>query len=517
MNIKGNLHILGQTFLGRFTTVQRDLLTDMLEGSLIWNSTTDAANIYNGTAWVAVGGSGIPAWLTATAYAIGATVTNEGRIYRANTAGTSTTFNADRANWDVLTTIPAGSDWTASTYYYAEDVVVESNKLWRRNTSGTSGLTFDVTEQLSWTALTASNETSWRLPVALTGTVANAGTSIVGQVNFSLDGVPLVNGMNILLQGETTAPATYFGRVFTVGGVGTAITLTLLPDGQLGTGAPTDGDYVTATGGLTYADTLWHYTGSLWTIALGYPPYTQNFDATTDWGAAVSGFYTITIPAATHLMGTSVTQISHFESNGSVWEQVGVNSVTIDQVTGEVKFTVSEIPNGRFAGRVTLDAGLGGNSIIIGGGGTNLFTGNQTQIANRTHDQGGFTQTINNSQGGYSYLTAGGAYININPATQIDTSDGAGSSSLMSPNQFAITDAGGAATLNSANFGLVDTATGKQIVLEPSQMYSDDNTFTIYMGDVATNGTWRMRRNGTDLVFQRREAGVYVTKSTIVP
>jgi len=418
MNIKGNLQILGQTFLGRFTTVQRDLLTDMVEGSLIWNSTTDKANIYSGTTWTTVGGSGIPAWLTATAYAIGDTVTTEGRIYRAVTAGTSTTFNADRASWSVLATIPAGSNWTASTYYYADDVVVESNKLLRRNTSGTSGLTFDVTEQLEWTALTASNETSWRLPVAATGIVANAGTSIVGQASFSLDGVPLVDGMFILLQGETTSPATYFGRVFEVGGVGAAITLTLRPDGQLGTGAPTEGDFITVAQGTASADTTWRYTGTEWVTALGLPPYTQTFNATTDWGVASGGLFTITIPAATHLMGTSVTQVSHFESSGGLWEEVGVNSVTIDQTSGDVSFTVSEVPDLRFAGRVTLDAGLGGTSQSSGGG-TNILTANQTQTADRVHQTGQFGQRFEDmiEPWVWTHPFGGNRFVSIDPNT----------------------------------------------------------------------------------------------------
>ena len=37
----------------------------------------------------------------------------------------------------------------------------------------------------------------------------------------------------------------------------------------------------------------------------------------------------------------------------------------------------------------------------------------------------------------------------------------------------------------------------------------------IYIGDDSTNGSWRMVRSGNDLVFQRREAGNWVTKSTI--
>jgi len=40
-------------------------------------------------------------------------------------------------------------------------------------------------------------------------------------------------------------------------------------------------------------------------------------------------------------------------------------------------------------------------------------------------------------------------------------------------------------------------------------------TSAIYLGDAATDGTWRYVRSGNDLLFQRREAGVWVTKLTI--
>lgn len=36
-----------------------------------------------------------------------------------------------------------------------------------------------------------------------------------------------------------------------------------------------------------------------------------------------------------------------------------------------------------------------------------------------------------------------------------------------------------------------------------------------YMGDSATDGSWRIVRSGIDLVFERRESGSWVTKSTI--
>jgi hypothetical protein len=38
-----------------------------------------------------------------------------------------------------------------------------------------------------------------------------------------------------------------------------------------------------------------------------------------------------------------------------------------------------------------------------------------------------------------------------------------------------------------------------------------------YTGDSATNGSWRRIQSGSDLVDQRLESGVWVTKQTITP
>jgi hypothetical protein len=304
----------------------------------------------------------------------------------------------------------------------------------------------------------------------------------------------LVDGDFILLQGETTLPATYLDRVFEVGGVGAAITLTLREDGQAGDGVPVAGDYIHVTSGTDYSDTLWHYDGTEWTIALGVPPYTTFFNATTDWGVAAGGYYTITITEAVHNQGTATIDVSFFESSGGDWVEIQVDNVSIDQTTGDVSFSVPESPDNRFAGRVTLDAGLGGTSISIGGSGTNLFTGDQTQTADRTHDQGNFNQNINNA--GEWALTGGGNSLSLNVgAGQISQGDGVNGNSLTAVD---VTFTNG---VDTAFFGL----TGAQIV----------DTEAFYFGDATTDGTWRIIRSGTDLVFQRREAGVYVTKSTM--
>jgi len=46
---------------------------------------------------------------------------------------------------------------------------------------------------------------------------------------------------------------------------------------------------------------------------------------------------------------------------------------------------------------------------------------------------------------------------------------------------------------------------------------ADDGTLYIPFGDQGTDGSWRVIRDGNNLVHQRREAGSWVTKHTITP
>ena len=41
-------------------------------------------------------------------------------------------------------------------------------------------------------------------------------------------------------------------------------------------------------------------------------------------------------------------------------------------------------------------------------------------------------------------------------------------------------------------------------------------TGAVYLGAADTDGSWRIVRSGSDLVFQRRESGSWVTKGTIL-
>ena len=92
----------------------------------------------------------------------------------------------------------------------------------------------------------------------------------------------------------------------------------------------------------------WVYSQSVVTSA----PYTSSFDATTSWGSASGGFYTITVTAATHGKGaTPIFQL--YELSGSDYLAVGVYQASFNG-SGDISIKVPETPSGRFAGLLVV-------------------------------------------------------------------------------------------------------------------------------------------------------------------
>jgi hypothetical protein len=80
--------------------------------------------------------------------------------------------------------------------------------------------------------------------------------------------------------------------------------------------------------------------------------YSTTFNATTDWGAAAGGYYTYTLTQATHLRGTTPTIIVE-QVDGSDFDTVVCDQVKV-LANGDVALRVTEVPDGRFSGRITL-------------------------------------------------------------------------------------------------------------------------------------------------------------------
>ena len=82
--------------------------------------------------------------------------------------------------------------------------------------------------------------------------------------------------------------------------------------------------------------------------------YIVGFNATTDWGTAAGGYYTKTVAAAVHGLGTNPV-VSLQKSSGSDFKVVQPDGggCTI-YANGDVSFRVPETPDLRFAGRVVI-------------------------------------------------------------------------------------------------------------------------------------------------------------------
>ncbi len=80
--------------------------------------------------------------------------------------------------------------------------------------------------------------------------------------------------------------------------------------------------------------------------------YTDTFNATSDWGSASGGLYTITVLAATHGKGTAPS-VMVFELVSGNYELVGIHTLQIN-VAGDVSLKVLETPDNRFAGLVLI-------------------------------------------------------------------------------------------------------------------------------------------------------------------
>lgn len=80
--------------------------------------------------------------------------------------------------------------------------------------------------------------------------------------------------------------------------------------------------------------------------------YISGFTATTEWGTASGGYYTITITAATHGIGSNPV-VDVQQLTGSDYICVEADQLKIF-ANGNVSIRVPETPNLRFAGRLVI-------------------------------------------------------------------------------------------------------------------------------------------------------------------
>jgi len=87
--------------------------------------------------------------------------------------------------------------------------------------------------------------------------------------------------------------------------------------------------------------------------SITFSKYVKTFNATTDWGTASGGQYTMAIAESVHNMGaTPFYQLE--ELSGSDYIKVIGEEEKVASATGDITIRVSDNPDGRFAGRCVV-------------------------------------------------------------------------------------------------------------------------------------------------------------------
>jgi hypothetical protein len=162
----------------------------------------------------------------------------------------------------------------------------------------------------------------------------------------SCTGLPVATGISGLGTGVATFLATpssanLFSALTTKTGNTSSI---VFADSPTFTGTPAAPTAAAGTNTTQIATTAFVTTANT--------KYSSTFDATTSWGAAAGGLYTITITAGTHGKGTS-PDVRIEEGSGADWVRTFVDQEIV-RSTGNVEIKVSDSPDGRFAGRILI-------------------------------------------------------------------------------------------------------------------------------------------------------------------
>lgn len=223
----------------QMTLAQRDLLT-AVNGSCIYNTTTNKLNIYNGTTWVAAGG-GIDLWATTTVFNLEDVVHESNKIYRAIIAHTSGVFAADLAanRWvelsDDLSRLGASTDegivrFDGLTGDIVQDSSVTIDDSGNITTSGTitTGLTQNSVVFAGALGVLAEDNTNFTFNdgtdtlnvtgiltvdnLSLNGNVISS-TDTNGNVVVTPDGLGVLATDNLSLDGNTLASTDVNGNL----------------------------------------------------------------------------------------------------------------------------------------------------------------------------------------------------------------------------------------------------------------------------------------------------------------
>lgn len=105
----------------------------------------------------------IPVWSANNYYKTGTVVINDNLFYMASTSATSSTnFETDRANWILLSNVPAYlSDWVSSKYYYTGQCVLNGNSIYQCTNSHMSASSWS-SDSSDWKEIGSGTINEWQ-------------------------------------------------------------------------------------------------------------------------------------------------------------------------------------------------------------------------------------------------------------------------------------------------------------------------------------------------------------------
>jgi len=176
----------------------------------------------------------------------------------------------------------------------------------------------------------------------------------------------------------------------------------------------------------------------------------------------------------------------------------------------------------QYTGNITVDA------INASAASTVYITNsNGTYVANLNVEGGITSSTLDTGQGANELYDMDQNVLTTSAVQFLTVDTGQGANELYDMDQNVL-------TTSAVTFATVDTGQGANELYDMNQnVQSTDlvtfnkvtvttdfvgaSTTALYFGDPATDGTWRIVRNGNDLEFQRRESGSYVSKGSFAP
>lgn len=193
-------------------------------------------------------------WSSTKTYAVGDTVSIDGKLYRCNTAHTASS-PVDMSKWDAIYSDLA--EWSANTGYNVGSVVIKDNSLYRCKTAHTSGSTFDTTEKANWDLIGGGSGGDAKITEDIT---ANTDAGAIKVNDKVLKDTTFTQFVKQLLISEIAPTTTFTATNSGLVKKGTSTTTSLkLVINTLGTGTPVSIEFME---GSTVIDTQTYVSGT---------------------------------------------------------------------------------------------------------------------------------------------------------------------------------------------------------------------------------------------------------------